>query len=59
MVGLVLEYGALVNDGNAAVLHCLAKNVHAEALSQSFAVRDDQVDCHSVSLPWNLDKRLP
>ena len=58
MVGLVLEYGALVNEDNAPVLQCLARNVHAEALWQLFAARHGQVDCEHVSLPWNLDARL-
>lgn len=57
MVGLVLDYGALVNDHNAPVLQCLAENVHAEPLRQSFAEQYGRVECHDVKLPWSLDTR--
>jgi hypothetical protein len=55
MVGLVREYGAIVDDSNATILQCLAANVRADELRQALEVRDERADCQHVSLPWNLD----
>ncbi len=55
MVGLLPGDGASVNDGNAATLQCLAKDVRDEPLRRCIASPSRELDCEGVPLPWKLN----
>ena len=55
IVGLLLDYGASVNEGNAATLQCLAKDVRDESLRRYIVSLSRESDCAGVPLPWKLN----
>jgi hypothetical protein len=57
MMGLVKDYGAVVDERNAAILQCLAKSVGAEGIRQELMARAGEAMCDRVELPWSPDFR--
>ena len=52
MVDLVVDYGASVNERNAATLQCLAVGVREETIRRYLVDLAGEADCAGVELPW-------
>jgi hypothetical protein len=52
MVDLVVDYGASIGDGNAAVLQCLARALGADEVRTFVIDRSREADCGGIQLPW-------
>ena len=52
MVDLVVDYGASVNERNAATLQCLAIGVGMETIRRYLADLAGEADCDGIELPW-------